>query len=160
MMRADLERGVVALDAFLSRDARNFRPSAIRAFAKLINDPKVISFAGGVPSPETFPADRVAQIAERVRAKRETMIEALQHHFAGRASWTPADGGLFTFVTLVSNVDTAMKVERAVAGGVAYIPGASFFVDGSGHNTMRLTFAKEPDARIRDGIARLAWVFA
>ena len=34
----------------LSRDARNLRPSAIRAFAKLINDPNVISFAGGVPT--------------------------------------------------------------------------------------------------------------
>ena len=35
-----------------------------------------------------------------------------------------------------------------------------FFVDGSGANTMRLTFAKETDERITEGIARLAAVFA
>ena len=32
------------------------------------------------------------------------------------------------------------------------------FVDGSGRNTMRLTFAKESDDRIREGVARLAKV--
>jgi 2-aminoadipate transaminase len=45
-----------------------------------------------------------------------------------------------------------------VKNGVAYVPGAPFFVDGSGRNTMRLTFAKEPDARIREGVERLAFV--
>jgi 2-aminoadipate transaminase len=92
------------------------------------------------------------------RRKRGVLIEELGRHFAGRASWTSADGGLFTFVTLFGDVDTAAKVESAVAAGVAYIPGAPFFVDGSGHNTMRLTFAKEPDERIREGVKRLAAV--
>ena len=57
------------------------------------------------------------------------------------------------------NIDTASKVQEAVANGVAYIPGGPFFVDGSGANTMRLTFAKESDERLREGIARLAKVF-
>lgn len=99
---------------------------------------------------------------ERVRAfyrgKRGVMIEELDRHFRGRATWTSADGGLFTFVTLNDPIDTAALVPTAVASGVAYIPGAPFFVDGSGGNTMRLTFAKESDERIREGIARLARV--
>lgn len=100
---------------------------------------------------------------ERVRAfyrgKRGVLIEELERHFSGRAQWTPADGGLFTFVTLHDDVDTAARVPDAVANGVAYIPGGPFFVDGSGANTMRLTFAKESDERIREGVARLARVF-
>jgi len=75
------------------------------------------------------------------------------------AQWTSADGGLFTFVTLHDDVDTAERVKDAVARGVAFIPGGPFFVDGSGRNTMRLTFAKENDERIREGMARLASVF-
>src|SRR5437763_12795736 len=67
----------VATRNILSRDARNFRPSAIRAFATLINDPDVISFAGGVPSPETFPAEQIAEIAARV--VRERRAVALQY---------------------------------------------------------------------------------
>ena len=104
-----------------------------------------------------------AQI-ERVRAfyrgKRAVMLDALEKNFGGRAQWTSADGGLFTFMTLNEDVDAAARVQKAVANGVAYVPGAPFFVDGSGRNTMRLTFAKEPDARIREGVTRLAAVFA
>jgi 2-aminoadipate transaminase len=102
-----------------------------------------------------------AQI-EKVRAfyrkKRATMLEALEEHFHEHATWTPADGGLFTFVTLRDDVDTAALVPDAISAGVAYVPGAPFFVDGSGRNTMRLTFAKENDERIREGIRRLAGV--
>src|SRR5205085_9117493 len=64
-------------DTFFSHDARNFRPSAIRAFAKLINDPNIISFAGGVPNPDTFPADAIAEIAARVIRERRAV--ALQY---------------------------------------------------------------------------------
>jgi 2-aminoadipate transaminase len=103
-----------------------------------------------------------AQI-ERVRAfyreRRATLIGALEQHFRGRATWTSATGGLFTFVTLSDDRDTQELVPRAIENGVAYVPGAPFFVDGSGRNTMRLTFAKEPDDRMREGVARLADVF-
>ena len=56
----------MSYEQFLSRDAHSFRPSAIRAFAKLINDPKIISFAGGVPNPDTFTAERIAELAAQV----------------------------------------------------------------------------------------------
>src|SRR5437764_14770612 len=110
--------------------------------------------AGGELPPQ------IERVRAFYRAKRGTMLSALDEHFAGRAKWTLAGGGLLTWLTLNAAVATAARVPEAVASGVAYVPGAPFFVDGSGRNTMRLTFAKEPDARIRDGIARLAKVFA
>ena len=109
--------------------------------------------AGELPS-------QIDKVRSFYRGKRRTMLDALGEQFSGRATWTPAEGGLFTFVTLDPSVDTAANVERSVAAGVAYIPGAAFFVDGSGSNTMRLTFAKETDERIREGIRRLAEVLA
>jgi len=103
---------------------------------------------------------QIARVRDFYRGKRATLIAALAEHFTGRATWTDARGGLFTFVTLRAEIDTATRVESAVARGVAYIPGAPFFVDGSGENTMRLTFAKESDERMREGVRRLAQVFA
>ncbi len=103
---------------------------------------------------------QIDKVRSFYRGKRATMIAALGERFAGRATWTPADGGLFTFVTLDPSFDTTAFVERSIAAGVAYIPGSPFFVDGSGSNTMRLTFAKETDERIREGIGRLAEVLA
>jgi len=101
---------------------------------------------------------QIEKVRAFYRTKRATMLEALEEHFHDRATWTPADGGLFTFVTLRDDIDTAALVPNAVAAGVAYVPGAPFFVDGTGHNTMRLTFAKENDERIREGVGRLAVV--
>ncbi|MGZ8830771.1 MAG: aminotransferase-like domain-containing protein, partial [Thermoanaerobaculia bacterium] len=68
---------MTVLDAFFSSDAQNFRASAIRAFARLINDPNVISFAGGAPNADTFPAEQIAEIAGRV--VRERRAVALQY---------------------------------------------------------------------------------
>jgi 2-aminoadipate transaminase len=108
--------------------------------------------AGGLPP-------QIAKVRDFYRGKRGVLITALEQHFSGRARWTPADGGLFTFVTMAADVDTASLVEPSVKKGVAFIPGGPFFVDGSGRNTMRLTFAKESDDRIREGVRRLAEVF-
>jgi 2-aminoadipate transaminase len=114
---------------------------------------------------EFIASGALAPQIERVRAfyrgKRGTLIGALEQHFTGKAEWTAAVGGLFTFVTLHDrNIDTAPLVAKAVANGVAYIPGGPFFVNGSGRNTMRLTFAKETDERILRGVALLASIFA
>jgi 2-aminoadipate transaminase len=102
-------------------------------------------------------APQIEKVRAFYRGKRGVLIEALEQHFTGRARWTSADGGLFTFVTLDDeSIDTAARIQEAVANGVAYIPGGPFFVDSSGRNTMRLTFAKEADDRIREGVVRLA----
>lgn len=105
-------------------------------------------------------APQIQKVRAFYRERRGVMLGALQKHFTGRATWTSADGGLFTFMTMHGDVDTAKLIPRAVAAGVVYVPGAPFFVDGSGQNSMRLTFAKEGDDRIRDGVAKLAAVLA
>jgi 2-aminoadipate transaminase len=102
---------------------------------------------------------QIEKVRTFYRGKRATLLGALQEYFAGRAIWTDAAGGLFTLVTMNDPIDTATYIERAVANGVVFIPGAPFFVDGSGRNTMRLTFAKEGDGRIVAGIAKLGRVF-
>jgi 2-aminoadipate transaminase len=99
---------------------------------------------------------QVDKVRAYYKKKRGVLMAALGQHFAGRATWTAAEGGLFTFVTLARDIDTADLVEPAVAKGVAFIPGRPFFVDDSGRNTMRLTFAKESEERIRRGIEILA----
>ena len=102
---------------------------------------------------------QIGRVRDFYRGKRAVLIGALEQHFSDRATWTPADGGLFTFLTMNRDIDTASLVEASVRKGVAYIPGGPFFVDGSGRNTMRLTFAKESDERIGEGVRRLATVF-
>ena len=102
---------------------------------------------------------QIQRVRDFYRQRRAVLLAALEQHFGGSAKWSQAMGGLFTFLELNDDRDTREWLPRAVERGVAYVPGAPFFVDGSGANTMRLTFAKEPDDRMRDGIARLAELF-
>lgn len=50
----------------LSRDARAMRPSPIRALAKVTAEKRIISLAGGHPSPDSFPIDDVSEVIAKI----------------------------------------------------------------------------------------------
>jgi 2-aminoadipate transaminase len=87
--------------------------------------------------------------------KRDAMLAALAREMPSGVSWSRTGGGLFLWATLPPALDAEVLLERAVAEGVAYVAGGPFFVDGSGANTARLTFAREDGPKIDEGIARL-----
>lgn len=57
--------------------AASIRPSAIREMLKITQQPQMISFAGGLPSPALFPLDRIREASERVL--RDQPQAALQY---------------------------------------------------------------------------------
>ena len=50
------------------------KSSAIREILKVTSNPEVISFAGGLPAPELFPLEELAEAARRVFAKFESAV--------------------------------------------------------------------------------------
>jgi len=65
------------LESMLSTNVKGMTKSAIRELLKLTNDPEIISFAGGLPAPETFPKEELIKITEEVI--REEGNQALQY---------------------------------------------------------------------------------
>jgi 2-aminoadipate transaminase len=61
----------------LSERARKLTSSAIREILKVTERPEVISFAGGLPAPSTFPAEPMRAAADRIL--RDTPAAALQY---------------------------------------------------------------------------------
>ncbi len=51
---------------FLSDNAKNMKPSPVRALLNVVNQPGVISFAGGFPNPESFPIAEIKEIMNEV----------------------------------------------------------------------------------------------
>jgi len=92
------------------------------------------------------------------REKRNAMIRALETYMPTDEGirWTKPDGGLFVWVWLPETIDAQEMLARAIDQKVAYVPGTSAFVDGSGHNTMRLAFSFSTNEKIDEGIRRLA----
>jgi hypothetical protein len=64
---------------------------------------------------------------------------------------------LFVWLRLPNGQDSAALLGRAVEeAGVAFVPGAAFYFDRSGHDHLRLSYSLAADAEIDAGIARLA----
>ena len=100
----------------------------------------------------------LVRLREVNRNRSGALLEALEQHLTGLATWTQPEGGLFVWVTLPEAVDTWEMFEAAVEGKVACISGAAFAVHGNYRNTMRLNFSNLQLEAIQVDIARLAEV--
>jgi 2-aminoadipate transaminase len=66
-----------SIDHLLSKSAKGMKRSAIREILKLLQNPGMISFAGGLPAPETFPVNDLKKVVIEVLEKEGTF--ALQY---------------------------------------------------------------------------------
>jgi len=94
------------------------------------------------------------------REKRDAMIAALERYMPEDAgiTWTNPEGGLFVWMRLPEGIDTTDMLQDAIEHKVAYVPGASSYVDGRGQNTIRLSYSLVTPEKIEEGIRRLAGV--
>ena len=105
---------------------------------------------------ETVYDRQVAAARVHYRQRRDCMLAALARHMPSACSWTQPKGGLFVWLRLPANQDSARLLQRAVdEAGVAFVPGAAFAFDRSGHNNLRLSYSLSSEAEIEAGIARL-----
>ena len=84
------------------------------------------------------------------------MLEALQAHMPEGVSWTKPEGGMFIWVTLPDTLDGADLLKQSLESErVAFVPGHAFFADGSGRNTLRLSYSTSTKGKIAEGVERL-----
>jgi 2-aminoadipate transaminase len=75
-----------------SKREKLIKPSAIRELAKLIQDPDIISFAGGMPAPELFPLEEMAMVSSDIIRKN-----------GGKALQYSATEGLLDLRKIIAN---------------------------------------------------------
>jgi 2-aminoadipate transaminase len=68
---------ITSVTHFLSASGKSMKRSAIREILKHLQKPGMISFAGGLPAPETFPVDDLKEIAIEILEKNGP--ESLQY---------------------------------------------------------------------------------
>jgi 2-aminoadipate transaminase len=99
---------------------------------------------------------RLCVIREAYGKQCRAMIEAIEKYLPDGVKCTHPDGGMFLWVTLPEDQSAVEVFERAIKKGVAFVPGPAFFANGGGDNMMRLNFSNCDEARIVEGIRRLA----
>lgn len=102
-----------------------------------------------------------AKLRATYSARRDVMLAALAAHMPEGVNWTQPEGGMFVWLTLPKSMDggellrTALETQK-----VAFVPGQAFFADGSGANSLRLSFSLADDAQIEAGMQRLGAAIA
>src|SRR4030042_2008604 len=93
--------------AILARRTKTMGANAIREILKMVSQPGMISLAGGIPAPESFPLDLLGRLYQAVMDKYGAaalqydptegfgpLREALANHLAARGIQTTPDGVL------------------------------------------------------------------
>ena len=102
-------------------------------------------------------ASHVPKLTRGLRAKLDTLMEALNEQFGTSAEFQDTKGGIFLWVKLPDNVDTMKLYQAAIAAGVAINPGPEWSTDKAYAGCrLRLCFASPSHAQIREGVAILA----
>jgi GntR family transcriptional regulator/MocR family aminotransferase len=99
---------------------------------------------------------------EKVRsaygARLRVMLASLEEELPAEASWTRPRGGLTLWVTLPPGIQALELLAQARREGVDFSPGTFFYPNGGGAENVRLTYIRETEERIRQGIHILGGV--
>lgn len=102
-------------------------------------------------------ATHVPKPTRGLRAKLDTLMEALNEQFGTAAEFSDPKGGIFLWVKLPDQVDTLKLYQAALAAGVAINPGPEWSTNKPyAGSRLRLCFASPSHEEIREGVAVLA----
>ncbi|WP_181171921.1 MULTISPECIES: PLP-dependent aminotransferase family protein [unclassified Mesorhizobium] len=106
---------------------------------------------------ETIFDDQVEKLIGAYRERRDGLFAALEANMPKGVTWSRPEGGMFVWVTLPEGADATALLARSVKEArVAFVPGNAFYADGTGRNTLRLSFTLADQRAVSEGIPRLA----
>ncbi|CCH33887.1 PLP-dependent aminotransferase family protein [Actinosynnema sp. NPDC047251] len=168
---ASTSERVLHLGSFSKIGAPGLRLGRLRAPAGLLRPLAVVKQAADLHTSAVDQAAAAAYLAANdlsahvrtlcaaYKERRDAMIAALPGAVPDGSRWTDPDGGMFVWVTLPGEVDTADAPASALARDVAFVPGASFYATTPDPATLRLSFTTNTVERITEGMRRLAGVW-
>jgi 2-aminoadipate transaminase len=107
-----------------------------------------------------FLATHIPSIRQLYSDQCQAMLSALAEFFPQGVTWTRPEGGMFIWITLPEHIDSMKLLDEAIAGHVAFVPGAPFYANAPQRNTLRLSFVTVPPEKIREGVATLGKLIA
>jgi 2-aminoadipate transaminase len=96
------------------------------------------------------------RIRKRNASRLHAMLSSLESSMPRGTRWTRPSGGMTLWLWLPRGLDSETVADDALARGVAVNPGTAFHIGGGGRDGLRLSYIREDEDRIREGIRRLA----
>ena len=101
----------------------------------------------------------IAKVAGVYRTRRDAMLAGLDARLPEGATTTRPEGGMFVWVRVGGDVDSAKVLAKAVDLGVAFVPGWPFYANDPDRTTMRLSFVTNSPELIEEGLTRIATAY-
>ena len=98
----------------------------------------------------------IPTIRDRYRSQRDVMAAALREHLPAGTAWEIPRGGMFFWLRLPEGFDAMALLDKAVAAGVAFVPGAPFYASDPDPRTHAAEL-RDPHRRIRSARAWPSW---
>jgi 2-aminoadipate transaminase len=99
---------------------------------------------------------QIAHIRQTYQMRCGWMKGALETYMPEDTRWVVPQGGMFFWLTAPKGLDGMALLHQAIEEKMAFVPGETFYADGSGHHTLRLSYSSASKEQIDQGIARLS----
>lgn len=108
---------------------------------------------------EMYSLDKHIKKLISVYAKRkDLMIEMMDKEFPKSIEFTRPKGGFFAWITMPDGIDAMKLCMKALEEKVAFVPGASFFIEKGFDNYFRMNYSSMTEEKIIEGVIRLGKV--
>lgn len=91
-------------------------------------------------------------IRNEYKSRMHIMLEELQKVQLEGMSYVVPKGGMFFWVRMPEAINTTELLSQAIQRGMAYVPGAPFYVNEPKMNTLRLNYSHPTPDQIRTGL--------
>jgi len=102
----------------------------------------------------------VPTLRQLYQRKRDVMERSLRANLGNNLRWSTPKGGFFVWATLPDGVDDLTLLSRALSLRLVLVIGSAFYVNGAGHDRIRLAFSSCTESQIDEGIKRLGSALA
>jgi len=98
---------------------------------------------------------QIGRICQTYQTRSTWMLYALHKYMPEDIGWIVPGGGMFFWLTAPQALDSLKLLSWAVKEKMVFVPGQPFYADGSGQNTLRLSYSSATQEQIEEGIKRL-----
>lgn len=98
---------------------------------------------------------QIGRIRQTYQTRCNWMLLALQKYMPEDVGWIVPKGGMFFWLRAPAGLDSLKLLKEAVEEKTAFVPGQPFYADGSGQNTLRLSYSSASHEQIEEGLKRL-----
>lgn len=95
------------------------------------------------------------RIKKEYKKRRDAMLEAVEEYFPESSNFVKPNGGLVIWVSFPDSINLNDVFEESIKKGILFAPGSLFYHSRKGFNELRLGFAPNEEAKIKEGISML-----